>query len=95
MEQGIKLVNNIHSDLILCRTTLRLPEEILDLGPNIDLASFPGAHFSLHSSMAPWGGVIKGLFTVLNFSRPGVGYFGLFTTDQFFSLLLYLPDKKT
>lgn len=45
--------------------------------------------------MASLGGEMKALLTILNFSRLEVGSFGLFTSDQFFSLLLYLPDRKT
>lgn len=67
-----------------------LPKEISDLGPGIlSCGTLLPAH------LAPLGGVTEGLFTILNFSRLEVGYFGLFTTDEFFRLLLYLPDRKT
>lgn len=72
-------------------TSLGFPEKYLISG----LGPFPVGHFSPHSSMAPLGGVTEALFTILNFSRLEVGYFGLFTTDEFFRLLLYLPDRKT
>lgn len=55
----------------------------------------PEAHVSLHSSAAPLGMRIKGLFTTFSLARPEARYLGLLTADQFFSLLLYLPDRKT